>query len=613
MHFIQKLIKRPAFWVICLPILVYANSLVNGFTFDDHAIVEDNPAVTQWDLARIFKSSYWPTRPEAGLYRPLTTLSFAIQNKIHGLDPFGYHLVNVLLHTANGYLVYRLAATLFPVWFGAIPALVFALHPVQTEAVNGIVGRAELLSAFWVLLAWLMYIRSGVGTGGLLNRHYLISVGMAFMAMLSKENAACLVGLLVVYDFVWTHRGCWPGGLGGWVKTGLPRYLPFVALVFVMLFLRTQVVGSLFLPVQPAVFENPLPHLDRLSRWLTTLAAIGGYIRLLIFPLLLSPDYSYGEIPVIATFADPLAWGPLFVILVVVGLVVVWFSGRYFHTGILGLLVFVVAFAPVSNILVIIGTILGERLLYLPMVGFAIFCGAIADRLTVGDKRHIVFIALVLLFGFYGLRTGLRNRDWQNDVTLFEKAVRDNNLSAKVYYNLGVGYRKQGRFSEAVTAFERVADLKPEDANSWKYLGIVYAEQGRYEKAAMAYHRAVGIEPTNAELWKRLGQVGENAENWAQAEQAYVRAVEIQEGDRDARYGLARVYEIQGKIALAVKQCEILLANYDFDHKAATLMLAKLYWDIGHQGDALALMQTAQIRWPDDPDVHAFLKTHVIP
>ena len=114
---------------------------------------------------------------------------------LHGAAPFFYHLVNVIFHAANVLLVYALASRLLGSTFAAVgAALIFGLHPVQTEAVNGIVGRAELMSAFWVLLAWVLYIRSGVGRGERLNRFYSLSLTAAFLGMLSKENAACTVG-----------------------------------------------------------------------------------------------------------------------------------------------------------------------------------------------------------------------------------------------------------------------------------------------------------------------------------------------------------------------------------------------------------------------------------
>lgn len=604
MTFLHTLIRIPAFWIIGLTALVYANSLVNDFAFDDHAIVKDNPAVHSLDAGRIFGEPYWPNRPEAGLYRPVTTLSFAVQHALHGLVPFGYHLVNVGLHAANAYLVFRLAAHLLPTLFGVATALIFALHPVQTEAVNGIVGRAELLSAFWVFAAWLLYIRSGAGQGARPNRFYYLSLGAAFLGMLSKENAVCVVGLLVVYDYAWAYRGRWPGGWMAWLRTGLPRYVPFVVLVVLMLFLRSQVVGSMFLPARPAAFDNPIPHLEGFARWFTTLSAIGVYVRLLIFPLRLSPDYSHGEMPVVSSLFDPLAFGASTTVLILAGLVSFWLWRRQFLAGAVGVLTFAVAFAPVSNVAVTIGTILGERLLYLPMAGFALFACACAWQLSVKNRR-LAWVVLVVILALYSVRTGVRNADWRDDLALFLAALRDGNQSAKVYYNLGVAYRKQGDFDKAIAAFEDLAERLPDDPESWGYLGFVYREQGDLDAAIEAYERALALAPMRGDFRRRLGDAQVQAHHLSAARESYEQVLALSPEDVDARYALALVCQEMGQVACAIRHCEMLLSKYDFDHKPATVLLAALLFETERHADGVMLVQTAMLRWPGDADVLA--------
>lgn len=604
---IQKWMRKPILWVVLLPVLVYANSLGNGFTFDDHAIVEDNPSLLTLDVVHIFSVPYWPNREHAGLYRPLTTLSLAFNYAVHGFDPFGYHAVNVLLHVLNSVLVYFLTRHLLRVPLGALVALLFALHPIQTEAVNGIVGRAELLSAFWLLVTCLLYVRSGVNTGRGLNGLYGLSLVASFFAMCSKENAACLVGLLVAYDWVWIHRARWPQGVPGFLKTGLPRYMPYVGLIGIFLFIRTQVVGAVFLPMPPAEFDNPLPHLEGLSRWLTTLAATGTYLKLLVFPLWLMPDYSYGEIPIVTSAFDPWVWAVVLTIVVLGSVVGMMFSRQRFLAGVLGTFFFGLAFAPISNFIVTIGTILGERLLYLPMVGAAVFAGSIASRLFRGEKRRVVTVGLVMLLVALGVRTILRNEDWQNDVTLFSAAIHDGNRSAKVYYNLGVGYRKQGADQKALEAFEQLAHLKGDDPASWKYLGIVYAEQKRYPEAAEAYAQAVALDSTQVDLWKSLGEMYAASEDWSGTEKAFEQVLAVHSDDVEVRFELAMACYHLGKIPCAIRQCEVLLSEYTFDHHKATLLLSDLYMRVARFSDARLLVQSAYLRWPEDDRVKALI------
>lgn len=601
--------RLSGFWVALIVLVVYSNSLSNGWTFDDHIIIEENPIVHSFDIKQIFGSQYWPDRKDAGLYRPLTILSFSIHYALHGLEPFLYHMVNVIFHVVNVLLVYALARRILgSMWCAVGTALVFGLHPVQTEAVNGIVGRAELMSAFWVLLAWLLYIYSGVGRGERLNRFYTLSLLATLLGMMSKENAACAVGILVVYDWIWEHRGRWPGGWRGCLKMGLPRYVPFFLLIFFFLFLRSQVVGSVFLPVLPGEAENILPHLSDETRWLTTLAATGVYFRLLVFPLWLMPDYSYTEIPVVGSFVDPFAWVPLVIILGVVGLVFWWVVRRNFLAGILGILVFVVGFSPVSNFVVTIGTILGERLLYLPMIGFALFVGAGANHLVsfVAKKRY-VYAGLVVLLALYSVRTIERNGDWQNDVTLFLAAVRDGNRSAKVYYNLGVGYRRQMRYDEAIAAFERVVENKADDPDNWKNLGIVYAEKGQHIKAADMYEVAVKLDSTQADLWKRLGREREALKDWDRAERMYARGLVLAEDDTELHYLVARMCHKRNRFDCAIRHCLFVL-DADSAHRDAAVLLAQAYIAKGQLSEARAVVEAIKTRWFDVPEVQALIQ-----
>lgn len=614
MMLLRNLTKTPTFWVLILTCVVYANTLPNGFTFDDHAIIENNPVVRSLDIAQIFTAPYWPNRESAGLYRPLTTLSFALHHALHTTTPFGYHLINVVLHTLNALLVFRLARHLIGASPGAwAAALIFALHPVQTEAVNGIVGRAELLSAFWVLCAWLLYIRSGVGKGSRLNRTYGLALLASFLGILSKENAACLLGLLIIYDGIWVHRARWPGGIAGFLKHGLPRYVPFIMLIGAFLFVRTQVVGSVFLPIIPLEFENPLPYLEGASRVFTTLAAWGVYLRLLVFPLWLSPDYSYGEIPTITALTHPLAWGPLVVILILLGLTIFWLTKRWFLSGTVGILTFACAFAPVSNLFIIIGTILGERLLYLPMVGVAILLGAgvtqIASRT---ENRRYVYLGMALLLSLYSIRTIARNSDWYSDVTLFSAAVKDGNQSAKVYYNLGVGYRKQNQVEDATLAFERVAEYKPNDPDSWRYLGIIYSEQGRITDAIRAYETAVAQDATQIHIWKNLARLYAQAENPSKAISAYQHAIDIHPDDTEVLLELAKLCRRQNRQRCALRHAQALI-DQDPKHREGVLLLIALLIETNRYSDARRYLKNAQTHWPTDVQLNALAKRITTP
>ena len=189
---------------------VYGNSLVNGFVHDDKPVVAENRLIRDpGNLGRIFASGYWTTReaPVAELYRPLVVASFALNHRIGGPGPFGFHLVNLLLHAWVSWLVFRLGKDLAGSRAAAWAAgLLFAIHPVHTEAVAPVVGRSELLAAGFALWALLLHRRAG--TAGAPRLRLLFAAGACYFASaLSKENALVLPAILLLADLAFPPPG----------------------------------------------------------------------------------------------------------------------------------------------------------------------------------------------------------------------------------------------------------------------------------------------------------------------------------------------------------------------------------------------------------------------
>ncbi|MGA1195395.1 MAG: tetratricopeptide repeat protein, partial [Candidatus Latescibacterota bacterium] len=155
--------------------------------------------------------------------------------------------------------------------------------------------------------------------------------------------------------------------------------------------------------------------------------------------------------------------------------------------------------------------------------------------------------------------------------------------------------------------FEQLAELKADDASSWKYLGIVYAEQNRYVEAANAYARAVALDSTQVDLWKRLGEMSVKSGNFLDAEAAFTHVLRLHADDVDARFALAKVFYQLDNVVGAIRQCEILLSEYAFDHKLATVFLGKLYIEAKRYVDSQMLIQSAYLRWPEDEQVQMLI------
>jgi protein O-mannosyl-transferase len=420
--------------------LAYANSLRAGFTLDNYYLVLADERVHRATLdavAQIFSQDYWAPRFVTGVYRPLATLSLLFNYAVLGGrdSPLGYHVLNLLLHWGNTALVYGLALAVFAdAWAAFFTAAIFTAHPIATEAVTNIVGRADLLATMAVLGGTLLHLRSTRTTGSARAACLVALALAAALGLLSKESAVGVLGAMLAWDLAsWAdagERGRWPLGrrVAGYVAL-VPAFAG-VALLRAAIYRTLDVRDTPFL-------ENPLVRADWWAARLTALKVLGRYLWLLVWPRTLSCDYSYDAIPVVAW--PPRGWedwqGPLALAGLLAGIgALVWWRRRsrplvFFE------LFFLLTLLPVSNLVLTIGTIMGERLLYLPSIGFAgtvvLAISALCRRLapaTAGERRPgpngaaRVVLGLVVLA--YAARTHARNADWQDDLRLWQSTVR---------------------------------------------------------------------------------------------------------------------------------------------------------------------------------------------
>ena len=196
-----------------LVLAAYANSFQTGFPFDNRALILQDQrvqAANARNLGLIFHQNYWGNFTDSGLYRPVITLSYLFNYAILGNAdrPFGYHLINYLLHGINAYLVYLLALVVLDnFWQAFFTGALWALHPVLTESVTNLVGRADELAAVAVLGGLLLYIRVGKVRGWRRRLPYLLGIAaIATVGVFSKESAVVVLGLAVLYDATYGIR-----------------------------------------------------------------------------------------------------------------------------------------------------------------------------------------------------------------------------------------------------------------------------------------------------------------------------------------------------------------------------------------------------------------------
>jgi hypothetical protein len=486
-------VRRHALATALLAFTLYANSLVNGFVLDDSFLIVGNPWLEDlsW-VPRLLSSDYWAPAAEAGLYRPLTSLTYALNHAVGGPDPFSYHLTNVLLHAANSVLVLLLVrrVTGMPE-LSLLSALLFASHPIHTEVVAGVTsGRPDLLAAAFMLLSLVTY---AVTRRTPRDRALLPAASLLFfaLALVSKESAIVLPILIpLVGHMNRRDEGVLPKRLGSL----LADTVPYFAVALVYLTVRWRVLESAtFVPIA-SFLDNPLVELEPGWRLLSAVYVGLRYLWLLIFPLNLAYDYSFDQIPPLATLGDPRTL--LVAVTSLVGPALVFVLFRRSRIAAFAISFSFVTFCVVANVIVPIGTIMGERLLYVPSIGFVVLvAGAlVAAGRNMGGRfgRRALPVLCLLLLGCYSTRSVIRNADWRSEEALFLHDVATSPRSAKVQANAGAVRLRSEQPELAVHHYTAAINtgIRP-DQYPMPYFGYVRSLLllGRVDEARRLYER----------------------------------------------------------------------------------------------------------------------------
>jgi protein O-mannosyl-transferase len=451
--------------------LTYGNTLVNSFTLDDNLYISLNPQVTDASARALFTPN-----KISNVFRPVTFATFALNWRLGGAEPFGFHFVNLILHAGVTVLLFMLfelllqsSAAATEVAFAA--ALIFAVHPLHTEAVSSIAGRSELLAAGFLIAAWILHIEG----------EQIPALICFVLALLSKESAVVFLPLVLIGDYA---RGKWKSR---------QQYALLAGVTGLYLGLLWKVQGGRF--GQPSVswLDNPLASLPARWRILNALRVAWKYAALHVYPAKLSCDYSFNAIPLYLDWRHMLP-----ALLAALAVVAAWiWAVRRRHTGlILAGGIYLVAFAVTANILMPTGSIMGERLAYLPSAGFCLLA-ALAWYWLRGRQRTAAVAALTTLIAAFGMRTIVRNRDWKNDLSLFSAAVKAVPGSAKMHSNLGVQYMNDGRLDEAGPEFEAALRIDPQYPDAISSYGLLLARMGNYQAAQVLMDRALKMSDRN--------------------------------------------------------------------------------------------------------------------
>jgi len=569
--------------LVVVTVAVYANSLQNEFLFDDlQTIVEQKRAGGEGELAQLM------SLVRSGVaYRPIRSASYAFDYAISGLDPWGYHLSNIAYHTLSVILVFLIARTLFTrITTALLMAALFAVHPIQTEAVTYLSGRRDVLSGLFVLAGLWAFIRyRSTGQPGLLA----LAVLCYPLAFFSKESGFVLPLLCFGYDVLDRVRarglqGARSSVLAIWdgVRAAC-REAPLLYLSFAIL------AAGLMAYVLFVVRGTWVRSYYGGSLWFTglTMARVFlHYIKLLIFPLSLNADYSFNAFPVTTSWTDAEAWVAVLVLMGIGYGLLACLRSRPLVT--LGGTWFFVALLPVSQVIPH-HEMMAEHFLYIPSVGFSLAIAAVIDPLLdrpqYAPALYALGCATLLLLS---LRTVWRNADWKDDLTLWSQTVQVAPQSARARTNLGGAYLRRGQLTLAQEQLEAALQIKSDLAvargNLGKiyldrgdlsraeqelqaalrlkedeviprlWLGVVYGRKGQVAEAEQQFRIVLSRPPYDVYAYSNLGVLSAKGGRVAEAESAFREALRRMPELAEARENLARLDQVRGARGVQVDQ-----------------------------------------------------------
>lgn len=569
--------RAPAAWrlpalalaaVAIASVIPYLPVASGDFVQDDHSIVEQNPVVRHGGIAAIFGTDYWSGGAPggaSGLYRPVTILSFAIERGADGgVNPAGAHRVNIFLHALTSLLLVLLARRVGASWPAATAAgLLFAVHPVHAGAVSGLVGRAEVLAALFTLGALLAHTAAGPWCGarrpGVELAAPWLSALLVFLALGSKETAIAAPFLMLSMDALF--RSPERGLAGSWWRARIQALAPTALAVVAFVALRGRVLGSVLAVQKPMQSDNPLVVLHGAERIGTAFGLAARAAGLLAYPARLTPDYSGTTIP-----KESGPWAPLSVAgilflaaLAAIALIPLWSRAtRALSSPVLGpplrraafaATLFLLPYLVVGNLLVTIGVIFAERLLYLPSIGFCLLVPSLAESALAARRSRgplplplaATLVALLALATVGGaVRTALASAEWRSDERLWEAAARSTPESPRAQFTLGKIRADQGRDAEAYDLFDRATSLWPYFSSAWYEKGVILARRGDLPRAEEALRKAAEQNPRSDRFAEALGNLFFDAGRFREAADAYRRAVALGRSDLAAREREAR-------------------------------------------------------------------------
>ncbi|HSB91944.1 MAG TPA: tetratricopeptide repeat protein [Flavitalea sp.] len=599
----KKLKRRLALIIAVFAFILYAQSTKHEYTLDDHKVIDENSVTTKGlpGIPTLLKTDYWygsgHNELRGPVYRPTSTILFAIAWQVFPNQPHAYHFINVLLFALSCAILFLALTECFKTQGLILPfvcSLLYATHPIHTEVVNNIKSLDEILCFLFGIIS-LRYLLKFDSSNS--KRDLAFASVAFFLSLVSKETGIAFLAILplTLYFFATNFR-----------RSIKPVAVALMVITAGWLLIRMAVFQDLIrneVTATSALNNTLYAAPDLISRYATAFYILLRYVGLLFFPHPLTSDYNFAHIK-IQTFSDPGAVLGLLVYAAMFIYAILKFRKKDIIAY--GILVYLFALAPVSNIFFLGGSSMAERFLYIPSFGFCIVIGCLLVKLTKADQVKPVYQTIprffkssprlfALLLGIcflYSIKTAARTEDWKDTLTIFSRDIEVSRNSATAnellgnslllsvarssnrqhmldtfslakkylkralqiapgfFYassNLGYIYLVESKPDSAVLYLKAGLKYGPKDTDLNYYYGSAAYLMKDFDEAIRALNQSIASKPSREDAYLMLGSsyLGRGDANGALS--TYYKLIEIDPNNAKAYYNVAGILRTQGE------------------------------------------------------------------
>uniref|UniRef100_A0A8L7T4E6 dolichyl-phosphate-mannose--protein mannosyltransferase n=2 Tax=Brugia malayi TaxID=6279 RepID=A0A8L7T4E6_BRUMA len=603
-------------------ILSFSGNINGNFVFDDREAIINNKAIRQ--IGKILESDFWgyPIRSTRShkSYRPVTTITFAINYAISGLHTTTYHIVNITLHAIICVLLYKILINLSKIFYEKYPnriafhvSLLFAIHPIHSEAVASIVGRSELLMTLFTLTALHLYIKCWCKSEFSMKSKFTI-VSLSAIALFSKEQGIVVMPLCATFDicasnispirfFIAFRKRMNSDGSNNEIDKStahiIQQYCDCIRRVMIcsmiciaLLLFRFSINGfqsPQFSPNDNLIASCPSVFLRLINYCYIYML----YIWLQLYPFHLCFDYSMGCVTLIESINDHrFLISTIFIIGVII--FIIQLIRGYFEKQlrIFSIVFYIITFLPASNIFVTVGFVLAERVLYLPSVAFCLITVCAYEKteevMIRNKSANILKSVTTIIFIMFFIKSYKRSLEWRNELDLYKSGLKVCPNNAKIHYNIAKIMADNGDISRATVNYANAIRLNPTYENAMNNLANIYLKYDRNLEAEQLLRKAIKIRPNFAAAWMNLGLAQLAQKRYKDAENSFEQALSLRFPYPDCLYNMGLLYLQQNQKTYA-REIWQNITRANPSHKQAWLNLLVLLDETNNCAEVISL------------------------